>query len=110
MLISLPPIHSGPQLWLSLGAAVMGLGMGLAAPSSANAGMHLVPEHAAAVSGLRVLFRQAGAIVAVSVVTAVTSVAPDPATANAAAFLGLAVTMAVAVALAVRIPNQRGRW
>jgi EmrB/QacA subfamily drug resistance transporter len=110
VLIALPPIHSGPQLWLSLGAAVMGLGMGLAAPSSANAGMHLVPEHAAAVSGLRVLFRQAGAIVAVSVVTAVTSVAPDPATANAAAFLALAATMGVAVALAVRIPNQRGRW
>ena len=44
------------------------LGMGLAAPSSANAGLHLVPEQAAAVSGLRVLFRQAGAIIAVSVV------------------------------------------
>ncbi len=110
VLIALPPVHSGPELWLSLGAAVMGLGMGFASPSSANAGMHLVPEQAAAVSGLRVLFRQAGAIVAVSVVTAVTSAAADPAAANTAAFFALAVVMGGAVALAARIPNQRGRW
>jgi EmrB/QacA subfamily drug resistance transporter len=110
LLTGLPPVHSGPEIWLSLGAAVMGLGMGLAAPSSANAGLHLVPEQAAAVSGLRVLFRQAGAIIAISVVTAVTSAAADPAAANTAAFLALAVVMAGAVALAMRIPNQRGRW
>lgn len=110
VLIALPPVHSGPELWLSLGAAVMGLGMGLASPSSANAGMHLVPEQAAAVSGLRVLFRQAGAIIAVSVVTAVTSAAADPAAANTYAFLALAMAMGGAVALAARIPNQRGRW
>jgi hypothetical protein len=84
--------------------------MGLAAPSSANAGLHLVPEQAAAVSGLRVLFRQAGAIIAVSVVTAVTSAAADPAAANTVAFLALAVVMGGAVVLAMRIPNQRGRW
>ena len=59
LLTGLPPVHSGPELRLSLGAAAMGVGMGLAAPSSANAGMHLVPEQVAAVSGLRVLFRQA---------------------------------------------------
>jgi EmrB/QacA subfamily drug resistance transporter len=110
VLIALPPLHSGPELWLSLGAGVMGLGMGLAAPSSANAGMHLVPEQAAAVSGLRVMFRQVGAIVAISVVTAASSAAADPAAANAVAFLALAVVMGGAVALGARIPNQRGRW
>jgi hypothetical protein len=88
----------------------MGLGMGFASPSSANAGMHLVPEQAAAVSGLRVLFRQAGAIVAVSVVTAASSAAADPAAANTVAFLALAVVMGGAGVLAMRIPNQRGRW
>ncbi|GAA5116283.1 MFS transporter [Pseudonocardia adelaidensis] len=110
VLIALPPVHSGPEVWLSLGAAVMGLGMGFASPSSANAGMHLVPEQAAAVSGLRVLFRQAGAIVAVSLVTAASSAAADPAAANTVAFLALAVVMGGAGALAMRIPNQRGRW
>jgi EmrB/QacA subfamily drug resistance transporter len=110
LITGLPPVHTGPELWLSLGAAVMGFGMGLAAPSSANAGMHLVPEQAAAVSGLRVLFRQAGAIIAVSVVTAVTSAAADPAAANTTAFLVLAVVMGGAVVMAMRIPNQRGRW
>jgi EmrB/QacA subfamily drug resistance transporter len=110
VLIALPPVHSGPELWLSLGAAVMGFGMGFASPSSANAGMHLVPEQAAAVSGLRVLFRQAGAIVAVSVVTAASSAAADPAAANTVAFLALAVVMGGAGLLAMRIPNQRGRW
>lgn len=109
-LTALPPVGTGPELWLCLGAGVMGLGMGLAAPSSANAGLHLVPEQAAAVSGLRVLFRQTGSIIAVSVVTAVSSAVADPAAANTAAFLALAVVMAGAVGLALRLPNQRGRW
>jgi EmrB/QacA subfamily drug resistance transporter len=110
VLTALPPVGTGPELWLCVAAGVMGLGMGLAAPSSANAGLHLVPEQAAAVSGLRVLFRQTGSIVAVSVVTATSSAAADPAGATTAAFLALAVVMAGAVALATRIPNQRGRW
>lgn len=110
VLIAVPPARTTPELWLSFGAAVMGVGMGLSSPSSANAGLHLVPDQAAAVSGLRVLFRQAGAIVAITVVTVATSTSDDPATANAWAFVALAAAMAVAVALATRIPNQRGRW
>jgi MFS family permease len=110
VLTALPPLVGSPLLWLSVAAGVMGLGMGLGAPASANAGLHLVPDKIAAVAGLRLMFRQSGSILAVSVVTATTSAAADPAGANAIAFLGLAVVMAAAVAVALRIPNQRGRW
>ncbi len=109
-LTALPPLLGGPAFWLSVGAAVLGLGMGLAAPASNNAGMHLVPEKASAVSGLRVMFRQTGSIVAISVVTAVSSAAADPAAANTVAFFALAAVMTAATVLAARIPNQRGRW
>jgi EmrB/QacA subfamily drug resistance transporter len=110
VLTALPPLVGSPALWLSVAAAVMGLGMGLGAPASSNAGLHLVPDRIAAVAGLRLMFRQSGSIIAVSVVTAVTSASSDPAGANTLAFLGLAVVMAVAVGVATRIPNQRGRW
>jgi EmrB/QacA subfamily drug resistance transporter len=110
VLTALPPLVGDPAFWLSVGAAVLGLGMGLAAPASNNAGMHLVPEKASAVSGLRVMFRQTGSIIAISVVTAVSSAATNPAGANTDAFFVLAATMVVAVVLSLRIPNQRGRW
>lgn len=110
VLTALPPLVGSPAFWLSVGAAVLGLGMGLAAPASNNAGMHLAPEKASTVSGLRVMFRQTGSIIAVSVVTAVSSAAADHAAASTVAFFALAAVMTVAVVLSLRIPNQRGRW
>jgi EmrB/QacA subfamily drug resistance transporter len=109
-LTALPPVGMAPEVWLIVSAGVLGLGMGFAAPATGNAGMHLVPDQASAVSGLRVMFRQTGAILAVSVTTTVTSVSADPGTANAIVFGVLAVVTLVALLIAARIPNHRGRW
>jgi EmrB/QacA subfamily drug resistance transporter len=110
VLTALPPVGTSPEVWLILSAVVMGLGMGFAAPATNNAGMHLVPEQASAVSGLRVMFRQTGAILSVSAITAAASSSADPGTANAVAFAVLAVLTLLALLIAARIPNHRGRW
>jgi EmrB/QacA subfamily drug resistance transporter len=110
VLTALPPVNMSAEAWLVISAAVMGLGMGVAAPATNNAGMHLVPDQASAAAGLRTMFRQTGAILAVSVTTAVTSASADPGTANAVAFAALAGVTVVALVIAARVPNHRGRW
>jgi MFS family permease len=110
VLTALPPVGMTAEMWLVVSAAVLGLGMGLANPATNNAGMHLVPDQAAAASALRVMFRQTGAILAVSVTTAVTSASTDPGATGAVAFAVLAATTLLALLVAARIPNYRGRW
>lgn len=99
-----------PAAWLTGAAAVMGVGMGLSAPASSNGCMHLVPDEVPAVAGLRLLFRQVGAIVAISLVTAVTATAPRPGLAMAVGFGVLAVVMLGSILVASRLPHHRGRW
>jgi len=55
--------------WLALSAAVTGLGIGASAPSSNNASLELAPDDIGAISGLRGMFRQSGAIFAVALTT-----------------------------------------
>src|SRR3954447_8712219 len=52
--------------------------IGLPAPASNNAAMHLAPDQISAVSGLRSMFRQTGSIIAVSVTTAVVAASSNP--------------------------------
>ena len=50
---------------------ICGIGMGISTPASNNATLQLAPDHAAAVAGLRGMFRQSGAITAVSITAAI---------------------------------------
>ena len=107
---ALPPLGLPPYLWLGAAAVLSGLGMGLAAPASNNAALHMAPEQIATVSGLRSMFRQSGGIVAISVTTAVVSASDHPALANAVAFAAFAVVMLATIPITLRVPNHRGRW
>ena len=109
--MALVPVGSaGPFLWLTITAVVTGVGTGLAVPASNNAGLQLAPESAASIAGLRGMFRQSGAIVAVSVSTAVMARTADPADALVGIFLVSAVILTIA-AVAVRfIPEHKGSW
>lgn len=107
---ALPPLGLPPYLWLGAAAVTSGLGMGLAAPASNNAALHMAPEQIATVSGLRGMFRQSGGIVAISVTTAVVSASGHPVVANAVAFAAFAVVMLATIPIALRVPNHRGRW
>lgn len=111
LVVAVPPAGTtSPALWLTIGAVLTGLGMGLAGPAANNAGMHLVSDEVTAVSGLRIMFRQIGGITAISVITAVLSVSAHPGAAGGVAFAVLAGLLAVAAMAMSRIPNHRGRW
>jgi EmrB/QacA subfamily drug resistance transporter len=96
--------------WLAVTTAVCGVGMGISTPSSNNATLGLAPEHAAAVAGLRGMFRQSGAITAVSITAAIVARSADPGLAQAHVFLVFAATLIAALPLVFLVPEHRGRW
>ncbi len=101
---------ASPYWWLSAAGAVTGIGMGFAMPAANNATMHLAPENVAAIAGLRGMFRQAGGIISVSIVTAVLGRSADQATALAVSFLVLAGLLLCMTPLVLVVPNHRGSW
>lgn len=110
VMLALPPPGVPPEAWLAAAAAVTGLGMGLASPSTNNAGLHLAPEQISAVTGLRGMFRKSGGIIGISVTTAAVSASTDPVGTQAAAFAVLAVVLLAAVPISLRVPSRAGRW
>jgi EmrB/QacA subfamily drug resistance transporter len=96
--------------WLALGTGICGVGAGISTPASNNATLQLAPEHAAAVAGLRGMFRQAGAITAVSVTAAIVARSADPGLAQSHVFLVFAAVLIVALPLVLLVPEHRGSW
>jgi EmrB/QacA subfamily drug resistance transporter len=96
--------------WLALAAAICGIGMGVCTPAANNATMQLAPEHAAAVAGLRGMFRQSGAITAVSVTAAVVARSANPGLAQAHVFEVFAAILVLSLALIPLVPEHRGNW
>jgi EmrB/QacA subfamily drug resistance transporter len=96
--------------WLALATGVCGVGMGVATPAANNATLQLAPEQAAAVAGLRGMFRQAGAISAVSITAAIVARSADPGLAQAHVFLVFAAIIVCALPLILLVPEHRGRW
>ena len=102
--------HLPPYLWLSVAAGITGCGMGLSVPASNNASLQLAPDQVAAIAGLRGMFRQSGAIAAVSVTTAVIARSTDPGIAQAHVFLVFAGLLLAALPLVFLVPDHRGNW
>jgi EmrB/QacA subfamily drug resistance transporter len=110
VMMAIVPAGISPYLWLSIGACVSGLGMGMSIPASNNAVLHLAPDQVAGVSGLRGMFRQSGAIIAVSIATAAAARSTDPGLALAYAFVGFAIILVLSLPLVFRVPEHRGSW
>jgi len=110
LLTAAPRGGMSPYEWLSMSSAITGVGMGIAVPATNNAGLHLSPDRVAAITGLRGMFRQVGAIISVSVASALVSRSSDPGIAQARAFAVFAVLLLGAIPLILRIPEHRGRW
>jgi EmrB/QacA subfamily drug resistance transporter len=108
--MALAPHGLSPYAWLSLAAGVTGLGMGVANPAAQNASLQLAPQHAAAISALRATFRQAGAILAVSVATTILARSSDPGLAQAYIFAAFAVVLVLILPLIRRVPEHHGTW
>jgi hypothetical protein len=78
---------------MSIAAGVTGVGMGMTVPATNNASLQLAPEQAASIAGLRGIFRQGGAITAISVTTAILARSSDAAAAQADIFLAFAAML-----------------
>jgi Major Facilitator Superfamily len=102
-----------PQLWLAIGAALTGLGMGLSVPAANNASLQLAPDQVAAIAGLRGMFRQSGAITAVSVTTALIARSGSPAASalvQSHVLLVFAAILLLLLPLVRLVPEHRGSW
>lgn len=97
--------------WLAMGAALMGIGNGMAAPSTNNAMLHLAPQSAGSISGLRGMFRQFGAISVVSIATSIAARSADEGMALSHIFIVCAIVVtAIVLPLAFSISDHRGSW
>ena len=110
LLLMAVPAPFSPYAWLSIGAAVSGLGMGMSVPASNNASLQLAPDQVAAISGLRGMFRQSGAITAVAVTTALIARSAHPGVMQAWVFVVFAVILVLLVPLVRMVPEHRGGW
>jgi EmrB/QacA subfamily drug resistance transporter len=101
-----------PYAWLAIGAGLTGFGMGLSVPASNNASLQLAPDQVAAIAGLRGMFRQSGAITAVSVTTAVIarSSTAQAGIMQAHVFLIFAGILVLMLPLVKFVPEHRGNW
>ncbi|MQA01660.1 MAG: MFS transporter [Streptosporangiales bacterium] len=110
LVLSLGATVLPPYLCLALAAGVIGIGQGVAVPATNNASLQLAPDQAAAIAGLRGLFRQSGSIIAVSVTTAILARSDEPGLALAYVFAAVAVTLAGILPFVRLVPEYRGRW
>jgi EmrB/QacA subfamily drug resistance transporter len=108
--MAVSPHGLSPYLWLSLAAGLTGVGMGFSTPASNNATLQLAPDQSAAVAGLRGMFRQSGAITAVSLTAAVLARSSQPSLAQAHIFIVFALIMVAVLPLLFLVPEHRGRW
>ena len=107
---AISPHGLSPYAWLVLATGICGIGMGISTPAANNATLQLAPEHAAAVAGLRGMFRQSGAITAVSITAAIVARSTDPGITQAHVFVAFAAIMACSLPLVLLVPEHRGRW
>ncbi len=110
MVLMAVPAPFSPYGWLSIGAAVSGLGMGMSVPATNNASLQLAPDQAASISGLRGMFRQAGSITAVAVTTAILARSAHPGITEAYVFVVFAVILVALVPLVRLVPEHKGGW
>ncbi|HEV3361440.1 MAG TPA: MFS transporter [Pseudonocardiaceae bacterium] len=105
---STPPLS--PYLWLAISSGLTGCGMGLSVPAANNASLQLAPDQVAAIAGLRGMFRQSGAIVAVSVTTAILARSTDAGLAQADTFMIFAALLVLITPLVFLVPEHKGGW
>jgi MFS family permease len=79
--------------------------MGLLVPSSNNAGLDLLPQRAAVISGIRGLFRSTGGVIGTAIIVLWLELSPDKADGMRTIFTALAVLMLLTMPLVLLIPD-----
>jgi len=108
--LAIAPHGLSVYVWLAIAAGICGVGMGVCTPAANNATLQLAPDQAAAVAGLRGMFRQSGAITAVSVTAAVVARSGHPGLAQARVFEVFAAILILSLPLIPLVPEHRGNW
>ena len=99
-----------PPFWALFGVlTVAGLGMGIQAPASNNAGIELMPSHISSIVGLRGMFRFGGSVMATTLIFFMLSGFEDTARGVEVVYLGLAVLMFVGSPIILLMPTGRER-
>jgi MFS family permease len=111
LLLALSPVGGLPAYaWLAAAAFVIGVGRGTNNPASRNAGLQLAPDHSSTVAALRTMCMQIGAIVTVSIATAMLASSNAPGRVQAWVYVAVAVLLVAALPLIARVPEHRGSW
>lgn len=108
--MALAPASIPAYAWLSIAGGVTGVGMGLSVPASNNATLGLAPQHLASITGLRGMFRQGGAIVSVTIVTALLARSGDQGHTLEIALFVFGCLLVASIPLVFFVPNKKGRW
>jgi EmrB/QacA subfamily drug resistance transporter len=90
---------------LAAEVALGGVGMGLAAPSSSNALLDLLPERAAVITGIRGVFRSTGGVIGTALIVLALELSPDKAAGMRTIYAVLAVLLLTTVPLTFMIPD-----
>jgi EmrB/QacA subfamily drug resistance transporter len=104
------PRGMGPFGWLSIATGITGLGMGAAMPAANNATLSISTDNIAAITGMRGMFRSAGSIVSVSVMTALVARSAHPGITLGWGYLIIGFVALATVPLIFTIDDHRGRW
>jgi MFS family permease len=99
-------IHLASLVLLFGFLALLGLGMGTAAPAANNACIELMPEHVATIVGIRGMFRQCGGAVSIAVATMVLHSARDMASGFRVVFLGSVLLLALSIPCIFLMPSS----
>jgi EmrB/QacA subfamily drug resistance transporter len=83
-----------------------GAGLGLANPASNNASLDLAPERAAALTGVRSMFRLTGGVLSVTGISLALTFFPDRGQGLAVVFGVLSISMLIVVPLTLSIPDS----
>ncbi len=105
MHLSLGPIAVDGLWILAISMAISGIGMGFAQPAANNAMIDLMPDQAAAIAGLRGMFRWTGGIMAISVEVLALSWFSDQAAGARTVYFVQGLVLLLAVPMALMIPD-----
>jgi EmrB/QacA subfamily drug resistance transporter len=95
--------------WLLAGSLVVGgIGMGISNPASNNATLDLAPDRAAAMTGVRGMFRLTGGVLSVATIVLVLTFFPDKGQGLRMIFLFLSGAVLLALPLAMMVPDSAG--
>ncbi len=99
-----------PYAWLAGSAFLIGLGRGANNPASRSAGLQLAPEHSSTLAAIRSMCMQIGAIITISIATAVIASSNDPGRIQAWVFAMAGALLVAALPLITRVPEHYGSW